>query len=211
MAVKYFCDKCGSECKSNVSVIPIYARDTLGTKLMFLRNNILCDECAKKFNSVKDRLKCVECFFDMTDDDISLMEYDFKVGDIVVTDTGEVGFIESICDCDRCKERGFYEPRAKTIDGDDIIYITDNSKNNGFANFYQIGKYKFGNLDKESVITSIGYINKDIKEATERLKRYKKQLHHISMLEILERKNKDFLVNVNANGFLYSPDFDEEP
>ena len=211
MGVKYFCDRCGNEFKSNGLVVPVYAYDALGIKLFDVGKKFLCEECTKKFELIKDRLEHEEDFFELTDDDISLMEYDFKVGDIVVTDTGEVGFIESVCDCDRCKKRGFYEPRAKTIDGDDTIYITDTCKSNGFISFYQIGKYKFGNLDKASVLRSIEYINKDIKEVTERLKRYKKQLHHISMLETLEKENKDFLVNVDANGFLYSPDFDEEP
>lgn len=36
--------------------------------------------------------------------------YNFKVGDKVVTVYGETGVIVDICTCDNCKERGFYEP-----------------------------------------------------------------------------------------------------
>ena len=186
MGVKYFCDKCGNEFKSNGLVVPVYARDAHGIKLFDAGNKYLCDECTKKFELVKDRLEHEEDFFEMTDDSIALMEYDFKVGDIVVTDTGEVGFIESICDCEQCKKRRFYEPTAKMIDGNDTIYITCTCKNNGFKSFYQIGKYKFGNLDKESVKRWIKSENNNIKEANERIKRYEKQLKRLKRLEICD-------------------------
>ena len=52
----------------------------------------------------------------------------FKVGDQVITDDGRVGVIESICDCESCKDRGFYEPRVKMQDGYDQIWITDTDK-----------------------------------------------------------------------------------
>lgn len=180
--IKYFCDKCGNEFKSNGLAVPMYAYNAAGVKLMFLKNNILCDECAKKFNMVKDRLEHEEDFFDMSDEDIALMEYDFKVGDEVITSTGQVGIIESICDCDRCKERGFYEPRVKLAKGVDGIYITDYDKNNNFSNFYKIGKYKFGNIDKESVKHDIEMETKNIEEANNRLEEYRNQLERISWL-----------------------------
>lgn len=180
--LKYFCDKCGNEFKSNGLVIPLYVRDGLGIKLFCASYQYLCDECAKKFNAVKDRLKYEEDFFDMADEDISLMEYDFKVGDEVITSTGQVGIIESICDCERCKKRGFYEPKVKLTKGVYNIYITDNDKNNNFSNFYKIGKYKFGNVDKESIKCDIEIEAKNIDEATSRLEEYRKQLELISWL-----------------------------
>lgn len=205
MGIRYFCDKCGNEFKSDSGMAII--SQPLGRKF-------LCDECAKKYELVRPRLECAEDFFDMTDDDISLMEYDFKVGDMVITDTGEVGFIESICDCDKCKARGFYEPSAKAINSDDTIYITDTDKSNGFANFYQIGKYKFGNIDEECVVSGIEYASKDVEEANKRLEKYKKQLHNLSILQVLqalEKENKDFLLNIDENGYLYGFNFKAEP
>ena len=133
---------------------------------------------------IKDRLEHAKNFFSMTDDDIALMEYDFKVGDTVITDTGVVGVIEDICDCDRCKARGFYEPTVKITDGaDDTIWITDTDKENGFRSFYQIGKYKFGNIDKESVECWIENENNNIKVASKRLEEYEKQWMRLKRLE----------------------------
>lgn len=136
----------------------------------------------------------------------NVVEYDFKVGDVVIKDTGEVGIIESICDCDRCKARGFYEPKAKVIDSDDVIYITDTDKRNGFISFYQIGKYKFGNIDKESVECSIECEKENIKEAHKRLREYKKQLSRLNQLESWGREDKDFVVSVDYDGNLYGFD-----
>lgn len=203
MAVKYFCDKCGNEIEKEGIEIWVNLNTT---PLNSIGRKFLCEECAEKFKKVKDRLEHAEDFFDMTDDDIALMEYDFKVGDVVIKDTGEVGIIESICDCDRCKARGFYEPRAKVTDSDDMIYITDTDKRNGFISFYQIGKYRFGNIDKESVERSIEYEKENIKEAHKRLREYKKQLNRLDLLESWGRENKDFVVGVDYDGNLYGFD-----
>ena len=192
MGVKYFCDKCGNEIQSDGIEILIPARDSLGTVLCVGGHKFLCDKCAEKFNLVKDRLEHAEDFFDMTDDDIALMEYDFKVGDTVITDTGMVGVIESICDCDRCKARGFYEPMVKVTDGaDDTIWITDTDKENGFISFYQIGEYEFGNIDKESVKRWIENENNNIKVASKRIEKYEKQLKRLKRLEFCEKKEDE--------------------
>lgn len=180
--IKCFCDKCNNEIKSDGLVVPIYARNRMGVRLLFVGNKHLCNECVKKFNVVKDRLEYEEDFFDMSDEDIALMEYDFKVGDEVITSTGQVGVIESICDCDFCRDRGFYEPKVSTTKGVDGIYITDSDKRTNFSSFYKIGKYKFGNIDKESVKRDIETETKNIEDATNRLEEYRKQLEYMSWL-----------------------------
>ena len=180
--IKYFCDRCGNEFKSNGLVIPVYTRDGLGTKLLFVEDKHLCDECSKKFNMIKDRLEYEENFFDMSDEDIVLMEYDFNVGDEVITSDGCVGVIEDICDCDKCRERGFYEPKVRLTKGAYDIYITNNDKDNGFSSFYKIGKYKFGNIDKESIERYIEYETHSIEEATKKLNEYRNQLELVSLL-----------------------------
>lgn len=208
MAVKYFCDKCGNEIEKGGIEIWVNLNTT---PLNSIGRKFLCEECAEKFKKVKDRLEHAEDFFDMTDDDISLIEYDFKVGDVVITDTGAVGVIEDICDCDRCKARGFYEPKVKVANGaDDTIWITNTDKENGFISFYQIGKYKFGNIDRESVENSIKWANDSVKESIKRLKEYKKQLKRLNLLESFEEEKDfltgekgDFLVGVDNNGHLY--------
>lgn len=178
--IKYFCDKCGDEFKENGLVIPVYARDSLGAKLLLVGNKHLCAKCTNKFNMVKDRLEHEEDFFDVSDEDIELMEYDFRVGDKVITSTGQVGIIDSICDCEKCKKRGFYEPSVSLIHGVYDIYITDNDKENGFSSFYEIGKYKFGNIDKESIEHDIEYETNNIVKSTKRLEEYRKQLERMS-------------------------------
>lgn len=186
MGVRYFCDRCEKEFISNGLAIETWARDALGVKIAYMGNGLLCEKCAKKFNMVKDRLKCEEDFFTMKDDEISLMEYDFKVGDKVITSTGQVGVIESICNCDRCKERGFYEPNVKTTSGVGTIWITDTDKENGFISFYQIGNYKFGNVDKESIRYDIELETHNIEASNKKLEEYHKQLERISCLSALD-------------------------
>lgn len=189
MGVRYFCDRCDKEFNSSGLLIPIYARDAFGTKLTHIDDGFLCKECVEKFHEIEDQLEHEEDFFNMSDEDIALLiEYEFKVGDEVITSTGQIGIIESICDCNRCKERGFYEPSVKTIVGNDNIYITDNDKRVNFKSFYKIGKYKFGNIDKDSVEYDIESETRNIKESVKRLKEYKKQLDYI---EELESKKED--------------------
>jgi hypothetical protein len=125
--IKVYCDKCGKEITGNVNTV------TEETQAIDCQDNVVatwtdvvhyCDECQY------DELTC-----------------GFKVGDKVITDDGRVGIIESFCDCDRCKKRGFYEPNVKMTIGNGQIWITDTDKENGFISFYQIGDRVFGNID----------------------------------------------------------------
>lgn len=67
--------------------------------------------------------------------------YEFRVGDEVETVDGMSGKIVSICHCERCAERGFFEPRWETSDGKYSDYITVNQANWGFPYYRRIGKY----------------------------------------------------------------------
>lgn len=75
----------------------------------------------------------------------------FKIGDVVIASDGRTGFIQSICTCDACARRGFYEPRVTMLTGVNQIWITDTDKENGFLSFYRIGDKVFGNLEEEQV------------------------------------------------------------
>lgn len=94
-------------------------------------------------------------------------KYIFHVGDEVITDDGRVGKITSICTCDRCQSRGFYEP---TIDfGDGYYnYITHWDENDGYSRYYKIGDYIFGNLDLESQQTLINMLEYKLEKAYSR-------------------------------------------
>ena len=67
--------------------------------------------------------------------------YEFCVGDEVEAVDGMVGKIVSICHCERCAERGFFEPKWETTDGEYSDYITVNQANRGFPYYRRIGKY----------------------------------------------------------------------
>ena len=104
-------------------------------------------------------------------------DYEFAVGDKVVTIYGEVGHIIDICRCDRCLERGFYEPTWKIDDSGDVDWITINDAERGFDDFYQIGKYRFGHTFNKSVVRAM-----IIKEEVE-LRNLKRRLQVMEELE----------------------------
>ena len=170
--IKYFCDRCGKETDHIKMTLSNFSGKSDA------RIALLCPECTDKFQTVKDRLHNRMDFLKMSDEDIALMEmeYDFKVNDEVITSDGRLGIINSICECENCKKRGFYEPQVKLIEGVDDIYITDTDKKNGFSNFYKIGKYKFGNVDKESILDDINRTVYEISKAGENLYAYREQL-----------------------------------
>lgn len=70
------------------------------------------------------------------------MKYNFRVGDYVEDATGRVGYIQSICQCEQCKARGFYEPFVLYTDGDGD-YITAYEYEKGFPGYKRIGQYDF--------------------------------------------------------------------
>jgi hypothetical protein len=161
--IKVFCNKCGKEITSKVNTV------TEETKAIDCQDNVVatwkntvhyCDECQN------NELTC-----------------GFKVGDIVITDDGRVGTITSICDCESCKKRGFYEPNIKMEIGDSQIWITNTDKRNGFINFYRIGDQIFGNVDKQSVLDSIKYKKEEIKNAQKELIELEAQLNMVKKLK----------------------------
>lgn len=171
--IRYFCDRCGNKMKHGHK-LSLYGTDIVH----------LCNDCYKLLESVKDKINMyntsdVKNFCNMSDVDIELLRYTFKVGDKVITDDGRSGTIISICDCDRCKKRGFYEPKVKMDIGVCQIWITDTDKENGFMSFYQIGDRVFGNVDNEA--------SKDIGERIVELKHevieYEAQLNMMKKLE----------------------------
>lgn len=128
--VKFYCDKCGKEITDNINT------DAEEVEAIDLRDNVVA-----KFT--KTLHYCDECQYD----DLTC---GFKVGDEVITYDGRVGIITDICTCEKCKERGFYEPRVEIENEFYSLYITDTDKNNGFMRFYQIGNRIFGNVDEEA-------------------------------------------------------------
>jgi hypothetical protein len=157
--IKFYCDKCGKEITNNANTV-VETTDITDAKGAIIRKiysqiSLICDECQY------EELTC-----------------GFKVGDQVITDDGRSGVIESICDCDRCKKRGFYEPNVKMTIGNGQIWITDTDKESGFISFYQIGDRVFGNIDEGAAER----IKERIAELRHELAEYESQFNMLKSL-----------------------------
>lgn len=92
--------------------------------------------------------------------------YEFHVGDEVETIDGMVGKIVGICHCEKCAERGFFEPKWETPDGKYSNYITVNQVNWGLPYYRRIGKYVWDHDTNEEKSTKniLTKENKKMKE-----------------------------------------------
>ena len=109
-------------------------------------------------------------------------DYEFAVGDKVVTIYGEVGHIVDICKCDRCLERGFCELTWRSDANHDVDWITIYDAERGFDDFYQIGKYRFGHTFNKSVVRAM------IIEEEVELRNLKRRLQ---VMDELEKEGKE--------------------
>lgn len=105
----------------------------------------------------------------------NLQDYKFNIGDEVITTDGMRGTITDICECERCKERGFCEP-VWVDEYDEEVFITNVTVRMNFPGYYKIGNYRFHDFNKNNV-----QVNIDFHEAE--LARYKKQLKFIEEYE----------------------------
>ena len=117
-----------------------------------------CDRCGKEINSGN---LCDKCEYEE-------LTCGFKVGDEVITFDGCVGVITDICTCSQCKERGFYEPRIETKLGPQI-WMTNNSRNNNFEDYYKVGKRVFGNIDDKNLLNRMETLREEMQEIEARL------------------------------------------
>lgn len=141
-----------------------------------------CDKCGKEIESGNLCSSCQEEDFTCG----------FKVGDVVITEDGKTGVIKSLCTCERCRERGFYEPKV-AVDNDVPFYISSFDKADGFAHFYRIGSRIFGNIDHSApsgIEEFISTSKETIKRLEADIERYKKQLGVIKILEAEQRKGE---------------------
>lgn len=91
--------------------------------------------------------------------------YEFHVGDEVETVDGMVGKIVSICHCEKCAERGFFEPKWETADGKYSDYITVYQANCDFPGYHRIGEYVWDHdTNKETFVKHCEKENKEMKE-----------------------------------------------
>lgn len=112
---------------------------------------------------------------------MNIGDYEFRVGDEVITTEGERGKITKICTCDRCQERGFYEPFWIGEDKDNKYErcIDKFTAEIGFNGYYKIGNYRFNDFDKAEVYQNLAYCE-------DSLQKYKRQLKVIEEMESKE-------------------------
>ena len=99
------------------------------------------ENCYKEYDNENRYDECMK-------DDLTCS---FKIGDEVITSTGEIGRIVGICTCDLCKGRGFYEPQVEFTIGGAARYISNNDKKDNFRSYYKIGDKIFGNIDEDEI------------------------------------------------------------
>lgn len=103
-------------------------------------------------------------------------DYEFHVGDEVITTEGVRGKITKICTCENCTQRGFYEPVWEEDERDREHYISIYDAEFGFSLFYKIGKYRFSDFDRAEVLREMTYCEDE-------LKRLRKQLRVMEEME----------------------------
>ena len=92
-----------------------------------------------------------------------ITDIQFHEGDFVESSDGKIGYISSICHCDECKKRGFFEPTITYSDGT-TDYISNYSVKTVSSDYKQIGTQKFSTEDVlRNRIVALEKENKDLK------------------------------------------------
>ena len=92
-----------------------------------------------------------------------ITDIQFHEGDFVESSDGKIGYISSICHCDECKKRGFFEPTITYSDGT-TDYISNYSVKTVSSAYKPIGTQKFSTVDVlRNRIVTLEKENKDLK------------------------------------------------
>ena len=98
-----------------------------------------------------------------------ITDIQFHEGDYVESSDGKIGYISSICHCDECKKRGFFEPTITYSDGT-TDYISNYSVKTVSSDYKQIGTQKFSTKDVlRNRIAALEKENKELKENVDNL------------------------------------------
>jgi hypothetical protein len=98
-----------------------------------------------------------------------ITDIQFHEGDYVENSDGKIGYISSICHCDECKKRGFFEPTITYSDGT-TVYISNYSVKTVSSDYKQIGTQKFSTEDElRNRIVALEKENKELKEEVDNL------------------------------------------
>ena len=98
-----------------------------------------------------------------------ITDIQFHEGDYVESSDGKIGYISTICHCDECKKRGFFEPTITYSDGT-TDYISNYSVKTVSSDYKQIGTQKFSTKDVlRNRIAALEKENKELKEKVDNL------------------------------------------
>lgn len=99
----------------------------------------------------------------------NITDIQFHEGDYVENNEGKIGYISSICHCDECKKRGFFEPTITYSDGT-TDYISNYSVKTVSSDYKQIGTQKFSTEDVlRNRIAALEIENKELTEKVDNL------------------------------------------
>lgn len=99
----------------------------------------------------------------------NITDIQFHEGDYVESSDGKIGYISSICHCDECKKRGFFEPTITYFDGT-TDYISNYSVKTISSDYKQIGIQRFSTEDElRNRITALEKENKELTEEVDNL------------------------------------------
>jgi len=99
-----------------------------------------------------------------------------NIGDVIIDIHGNRGVVDKICDCDKCKERGFYEP--VWIDAyANQEYITESDRSSGFSSYFQIGSHRFPeHVDRGNTLSQINKLEREAAQAARRIENLRMML-----------------------------------
>ena len=99
----------------------------------------------------------------------NITDIQFHEGDYVENNEGKIVYISSICHCDECKKRGFFEPTITYSDGT-TDYISNYSVKTVSSDYKQIGLQKFSTEDVlGNRIVALEKENKELKGKVDNL------------------------------------------
>ena len=120
----------------------------------------------------------------------NITDIQFHEGDFVKNKDGKIGYISSICHCDECKKRGFFEPTITYSDGT-TDYISNYSVKTVASDYKQIGIQKFSTEDElRNRIAALEKENKELKEKVNHLTERNHELLDLCCFYDRERNNK---------------------
>ena len=115
----------------------------------------------------------------------------FHECDYVENKDGKIGYISSICHCDECKKRGFFEPTITYSDGT-TDYISNYSVKTIPSDYKQIGIQKFSTEDElRNRIAALEKENKELKERVDNLTIQRNHAADLCCFYEMERNGTD--------------------